>query len=91
MLWAGTDDGNLQMSRDGGKTWTNVASHITGLPKGAYMSRIEASYKEEGTVYVTFDNHRSGGFRGLHLRPKNHGDSWSGSPTAFRRRRARCT
>ena len=34
MLWAGTDDGNLQMSRDGGKTWTNVLSHMQGVPKG---------------------------------------------------------
>lgn len=34
VLWAGTDDGNLQMSRDDGKTWSNVASHVMGVPKG---------------------------------------------------------
>jgi photosystem II stability/assembly factor-like uncharacterized protein len=55
----GTDDGYVQMTRDGGKTWTNVASHFLGMAKGGYVSRIEPSYKEAGTAYITFDNHRS--------------------------------
>ena len=77
VLYAGTDDGNLQVSRDGGKTWSNVASHMPGVPKGAYVSRIETSHKEEGTVYVTFDNHRSGDFAIYIYASKNHGDSWT--------------
>jgi photosystem II stability/assembly factor-like uncharacterized protein len=77
VLYAGTDDGNLQVSRDGGKTWSNVASHMSGVPKGAYVSRIETSHKEEGTVYVTFDNHRSGDFAIYIYASKNHGDSWT--------------
>ena len=77
VLYAGTDDGNLQVSRDGGKTWSNVVSHIPGVPKGAYVSRIEASHKEEGTVYVTFDNHRSGDFAVYIFASRNHGDSWT--------------
>jgi photosystem II stability/assembly factor-like uncharacterized protein len=77
VLYAGTDDGNLQVTRDGGKSWANVASHMQGVPKGAYVSRIEASYKEEGTVYVTFDNHRSGDFAIYIYASKNHGDSWT--------------
>ena len=77
VLYAGTDDGNVQVTTDGGKTWSNVASHITGVPKGAYVSRIEASYKEEGTVYVTFDNHRSGDFAIYIYASKNRGDSWT--------------
>ena len=77
MLWAGTDDGYLQMSRDGGKTWINVYSHLAGAPKGGYISRIEASYKEEGTVYVTFDNHRSADFGVYIYRTTNFGDSWT--------------
>src|SRR5580658_1440634 len=43
VLWVGTDDGNLQVSRDDGKHWTNVVSHIVGLPKMIYVSRIEPS------------------------------------------------
>ena len=77
VLYAGTDDGNLQVSRDGGKSWSNVASHMPAVPTGAYVSRIEASYKEEGTVYVTFDNHRSGDFAIYIYASKNFGDSWT--------------
>jgi len=79
VLWAGTDDGNLQLSRDGGKTWHNVVSHIPGVKgamKDAYVSRIEASYKDEGVAYVTFDNHRSADFSVYIYMTKNYGDSW---------------
>jgi hypothetical protein len=77
VLWGGTDDGNLQMSRDGGNTWHNVVSHIQGVPKGAYVSRIEASHKDEGVAYVTFDNHRSGDFAIYIFMTRNYGDSWT--------------
>ena len=52
VLWAGTDDGNLQVSRDGGATWTNVAARVPGVPKGTYVSRVEASRTGEGAAYV---------------------------------------
>jgi len=77
VLWVGTDDGNVQMSNDGGKTWSNVVSHITGLPKGGYVSRIEPSYKEAGTAYITFDNHRSADYAIYIFMTKNYGDSFS--------------
>jgi photosystem II stability/assembly factor-like uncharacterized protein len=77
VLWAGTDDGYLQMSRDSGKTWTNVYTHLSGAPKGGYISRIEASYKEEGTAYVTIDNHRSSDFAVYIYKTTNFGDSWT--------------
>jgi photosystem II stability/assembly factor-like uncharacterized protein len=77
VLWAGTDDGYLQMSRDGGKTWSNVYSHLSGAPKGGYISRIEPSYKEEGTAYVTIDNHRSSDFGVYVYKTTNFGDSWT--------------
>ena len=50
---------------------------MPGVPKGAYVSRIEPSHKEEGTAYVTFDNHRSGDFAIYIYATKNHGDSWT--------------
>ncbi|MBZ5727302.1 MAG: hypothetical protein LAP87_20175 [Acidobacteriia bacterium] len=77
VLWVGTDDGNVQMSRDGGKTWSNVVAHISGAPKGGYVSRIEPSYKEEGTAYVTFDNHRSADYAVYIFMTKNYGDSFT--------------
>src|ERR1043166_8241806 len=58
VYYAGTDDGVLSMSRDGGKTWTNITSRLPGFPAGAFVSRIAPSRYEAGTVYVTVDNHR---------------------------------
>jgi photosystem II stability/assembly factor-like uncharacterized protein len=77
VLWAGTDDGNVQMSRDGGKTWQNVVSHMPGAPKGGYVSRIEPSYKDAATAYVTFDNHRSADYGIYIYSTHNYGDSFT--------------
>ncbi|HTE46620.1 MAG TPA: hypothetical protein VK636_15310, partial [Gemmatimonadaceae bacterium] len=66
VVWAGTDDGNVQVSRDGGLTFTEVGKNITGLPQGAltgfnafWISRIDASHFDAGTAYVAVDGHRS--------------------------------
>ena len=57
VLWAGTDDGNLQLSRDGGASWGNVASHVPGVPKGTAVSHVEPSHTAPGTAWVAFDRH----------------------------------
>jgi photosystem II stability/assembly factor-like uncharacterized protein len=77
VLWVGTDDGNVQMSKDGGKTWTNVVGTMQGVPKAGYVSRIEPSHKEAGTAYITFDNHRSADYNIYILRTSNFGDSFT--------------
>ncbi len=59
-IWVGTDDGNLQLTRDGGKTWTNVVGNVPGLPKNAWVSSVEASRFDAGTAYATFDRHTFG-------------------------------
>ncbi len=66
VVWAGTDDGNLQVSRDGGVTFTEVGKNIRGLPQNAlagenpyWISRIDASHFDAGTAYVAIDGHRS--------------------------------
>ncbi|HEY4129551.1 MAG TPA: hypothetical protein VGM50_02990, partial [Gemmatimonadaceae bacterium] len=66
VMWAGTDDGNLQVSRDDGVTFTNVAANLPDLPKGAldgptayWISRIDASHFDPATAYVAVDGHRS--------------------------------
>ncbi|MFI5233531.1 MAG: WD40/YVTN/BNR-like repeat-containing protein [Gemmatimonadales bacterium] len=66
VVWAGTDDGNLQVSRDGGETFTEVGKNITGLPAGAltnddpfWIARIETSHFDAATAYVAIDGHRS--------------------------------
>ncbi len=61
ILWAGTDDGNLKVSRDG-ETWKSVMENVPGVPKGTYVSRAIASAFDPGTAYVAFDGHRSNDF-----------------------------
>src|SRR5260221_27646 len=58
VVWVGTDDGNVQVTRDGGKTWTNVASKVPGVPKGTYVSRVVASKIGDGAALLAFDGHR---------------------------------
>ncbi len=76
VLWCGTDDGNLQVSVDGGQTWTNVARNIPGLPKNSWCSRVEASHFEAGTAYVSFDNHRSDNYSPYVYKTTDFGRTW---------------
>ncbi|HUJ41149.1 MAG TPA: hypothetical protein VLW54_11440 [Candidatus Acidoferrales bacterium] len=77
VLWVGTDDGNLQVTRDGGKTWNNVAGRVPGVPQGTYVSRVVASRSGEGAAYVTFDGHRSGDFHVYLFMTSDFGDTWT--------------
>lgn len=62
LIWVGTDDGNVQVSSDGGASWTNVSANVTkcGIAKQAWVSSIEPSHFDKNTVYVTFENHMYG-------------------------------
>jgi hypothetical protein len=77
LIWAGTDDGNVQLTRDGGRTWTNVRVRIPGVPVGLWVSRVEASRFAEGTAYVTFDGHRSDNFQPWVFRTTDFGQTWT--------------
>jgi photosystem II stability/assembly factor-like uncharacterized protein len=57
VLYAGADDGSVNMTKDGGKTWTNINARFPNMPKNAYVSGIVASAHDANTVYVSFDNH----------------------------------
>jgi len=76
VLYVGTDDGNLQVSRDGGATWTNVIDRVPGLPDGTYVSRIEPSHAVDGRVYVTFDGHRNDDYAPYAFVSEDFGESW---------------
>ncbi|MEM9301873.1 MAG: glycosyl hydrolase, partial [Pseudomonadota bacterium] len=54
-IWVGTDDGNVQLTTNGGRRWENVVGNIDGVPEGTWVSRVEASPHDEGTAFVTFD------------------------------------
>ncbi|MEQ1923463.1 MAG: hypothetical protein ABL952_13240, partial [Pyrinomonadaceae bacterium] len=75
VLWAGTDDGNLQVTRDS-QTWKNVVDKVPGLPKGTYVSRVVASRENESTAYVTFDGHRMGDFKVYVYMTSDFGETW---------------
>jgi photosystem II stability/assembly factor-like uncharacterized protein len=77
VVWAGTDDGNLQVTRDGGKTWTNVVGNIAGLPKNAWVSYIDAGHFDEGTAYATFDLHTFGDMKPYAYRTTDFGKTWT--------------
>ncbi len=76
VLWVGTDDGNLQVTRDTGKTWKNVAGRVPGVPKGTYVSRVVASRYAEGAAYVTFDGHRGNDFNVYVFMTSDYGETW---------------
>ena len=63
VLWMGTDDGNIQVSRDGGATWTEVSRNLPGGTTEYYVSRVEASHFDAATAYVSIDGHKSDDLR----------------------------
>ncbi len=76
VIWVGTDDGNLQITRDGGKTWTNVASKVPGVPKGTYVNRVIGSKTAAGTAYAAFDGHRMGDMHIYLYTTTDFGQNW---------------
>jgi photosystem II stability/assembly factor-like uncharacterized protein len=76
LLWAGTDDGNVQVTRDGGRTWTNVREKIPGHP-GYWVSRVEASHAAPGTAYVTMTGYRNDDFKPYIWKTTDFGNTWT--------------
>jgi photosystem II stability/assembly factor-like uncharacterized protein len=77
VLWVGTNDGNVQVSRDGGATWKNVTSAIQGVPDETHVSRVEPSHFAAGTAYVTLDNHRRDDHKPYVVKTTDFGATWS--------------
>jgi photosystem II stability/assembly factor-like uncharacterized protein len=77
LIWAGTDDGNVQVTKNGGAAWTNVRPNIKGVPAGLWCSRVEASRFDDGTCYVTFDGHRSDDFHPYVFKTADFGKTWT--------------
>ena len=77
LIWVGTDDGNLQVTRDGGKTWTNVVGNIQGLGKNSWVSTVKAGRFNEGTAYATFDRHTFGDMKPYAYMTTDYGKTWN--------------
>jgi photosystem II stability/assembly factor-like uncharacterized protein len=76
VIWVGTDDGLVQVTRDGGKTWTNVAKNIEGAPEWARVYQVGVSPFNAGTAYVTYDAHMLDN-RGVFVyRTDDYGATW---------------
>jgi photosystem II stability/assembly factor-like uncharacterized protein len=75
-IWVGTDDGNLQITRDAGKSWTNVVGNVPNLPKASWVSWVEASLYDAGTAYATFDRHSFGDMEPHVYKTTDYGKTW---------------
>lgn len=76
ILWVGTDDGNVQVTTDGGKTWTNMAANVPNLPKNTWAYHVEPSRFDKNTCYVVFEGHSSGDFTPYTYKTTDLGKSW---------------
>lgn len=76
MLWVGTDDGQVQITKDGGVTWSNVTSAIKGMPKGAWIPQIKASNKNKGEALLLVNDYRRFNYTPYAYRTKDYGKTW---------------
>ena len=77
VIWVGTDDGNVQLTRDGGTTWTNVTTALPAPVRGLYVSRVEASHHDDKVAYVTLDGHRNNNFEPHVFVTSDSGRTWT--------------
>ena len=81
VIWAGTDDGNVQVTKDGGKSWTNTVKNISGLPANTWVYHIVASVHDKGTAYAVFDGHTSGDMNTYVYKTSDYGSTWQSIAT----------
>ena len=77
LIWVGTNDGLVQVTRDGGKNWTNVTKNIPNLPQWGTVSNIEPSRYEPGVAYITVDFHQVNNRDPFIYKTKDYGKSWT--------------
>ncbi|HXA66054.1 MAG TPA: hypothetical protein VNV82_12925 [Bryobacteraceae bacterium] len=76
LIYAGTDDGLVQVTEDGGKTWRKI-DKLPGVPENSYVQRIVASQTDVGTAYVVFENHQNGDFKPYIFKTADRGKGWA--------------
>jgi photosystem II stability/assembly factor-like uncharacterized protein len=82
VIWVGTDDGNVQVTRDGAKNWTNVVGNVPNLPKNSWVSWVQASNFDAGTAYAAFDRHTFGDMAPYVYLTTDFGKTWTPLLTA---------
>jgi len=83
VLWVGTDDGNLQVSRDDGGTWTNVADNAAKFQGYYYVTSVEPSHVDAATAYAAFDGHHSGDYKPYLFKTTDYGRTWTSISTGL--------
>jgi photosystem II stability/assembly factor-like uncharacterized protein len=81
VIWVGTDDGNVQVTQDGGKTWSNTIENVKGLPANTWCYHIEASVHDKGTAYAVFDGHTRNDKNTYVYKTSDFGQSWESIAT----------
>ena len=76
-IWVGTDDGNLQLTRDGGKSWNNVVGNVPNLPKSSWVSWVESGLYDAATAYAAFDRHTFGDMEPHVFKTTDYGKTWT--------------
>lgn len=82
VIWVGTDDGNVQLTKDGGKTWTNVTKNIMGLPANTWCYHIEASIHGKEIAYAVFDGHTKNDYQPYVFKTTDFGKTWKSITTS---------
>jgi photosystem II stability/assembly factor-like uncharacterized protein len=77
VVWVGTDDGNVQLTRDGGKTWANVTKGLAALPANTWISYVAPSPHDPATCFVTADGHMAGDFKPYVYVTRDFGKTWA--------------
>ncbi|HKK45035.1 MAG TPA: hypothetical protein VJ964_05905 [Balneolaceae bacterium] len=77
VIWAGTDDGNVQVTKNGGKSWQNVLKNMPDVPDHAWIATIKTSFHEPGTAYVAVDQHRMDNFSPYGYFTTDYGKTWT--------------
>lgn len=76
IIWVGTDDGNVQVTQNGGTTWSNVTANLIGIPANTWVYHIEASVHGKGTAYAVFEGHARGDMKPYALKTTDFGKTW---------------
>lgn len=76
VIWVGTDDGNIQLTKDGGENWIKVSGNLKGVPKGAWVPQIHASAYNEAEAYVVINDYRRDNWTPYLYRTRNYGQTW---------------
>ncbi len=81
VIWVGTDDGNIQVTKDGGESWTNTTANLSGVPANTWVYHIEASSHGEGTAYAVLEGHTTGDMNTYVYKTSDYGQTWNSIAT----------